>query len=52
MNTIKENEKEKKFFDDISIYGILSHDNKTIIDLFHFENNIEIHSDMNEPMLY
>jgi hypothetical protein len=34
------------FIDDISIYK-----NETIIEIFHFENDIEIHVYMNYPIL-
>jgi hypothetical protein len=45
MKTIKE--KEKQFFDDISIY-----EDKTITEIFHFENDIEIYNYLNNPIFY
>jgi hypothetical protein len=44
---IKHKNKRRKFIDDISIS-----ENETIIEIFHFENDIEIHVYMNNPILY
>jgi len=45
---VRTQRKEKEMFiDDISIY-----ENGTIIEIFHFENDIEIHVYMNNPILY